>query len=99
MNQNLALVVIVAVAAVVVLGIVIGRRLTGGRLKVGKIFSGEVKGEKAGPIVAKATAFGEQNKIIADGAGARVEDVAAIGKGNQISAGTGASNKSNKPNR
>jgi hypothetical protein len=97
MDSTLAWVIVAAIVIIGVLGWIMGPRLRKARLTLGKNFSGEVEGTSAGPSVARAQAYGQDNRITADGDGARVEDASAVGTGNVIGAGTGGTPK--KPSR
>ena len=89
MDNTVMWVVIAAIAALIVLGIVIGPRLKGAKIKLGNHITGEVQGTSAGPTVTRAEAYGTKNRITADGDGATVQDVRAVGTENVIGAGTG----------
>jgi hypothetical protein len=87
MSDNLKMVLVGAVV-LVALGLILGPRLKKAKFNIFKIFKGEVQGSEPGASVERAEAWGEDNKITADGAGASVKDARAIGKGNQIGAST-----------
>jgi hypothetical protein len=82
-------VVIIGILAIAFLGAVMGSRLKGATISLGKFFKGGVEANTAGPSVLRAEAYGKSNEITADGPNAKVQDALTVGEGNKIGAGTG----------
>ncbi len=99
MNSTTMWIIVAVIAAVVILGITMGPRLKRAKFNLGKTFSSEVEGTTAGPTVTCADALGVGNRISADGAGATVRDVSAVGENNVISAGSGDVKQKQKQKR
>jgi hypothetical protein len=88
MDSTLAWVIGGVVLVLAVWALVMGRRFGKGKVRLGKHISGEVEASTSGPTVREAEAYGENNTITAEGAGALTENTRAVGKGNVIGAKT-----------
>jgi hypothetical protein len=84
MDNTLGWVIGAVVVALVVFAIVMGRRFTSGRIKLGKNIEGEVKGSVAPPVADENQVRGDKNKIGVQGDGASASRNKIAGKENVI---------------
>ena len=88
MDATLAWVIGGVLLVLIIWALVMGRRFGKGKVRFGKHISGEVEASVAGPTVRESEAYGEKNRITAEGPGALTEQTRAVGKGNVIGSKT-----------